>query len=713
MLLRIPHQNRFLLCDVLTRGRRTRTQVGAGSVRAEKGRYERVGMENAGAYRLIDKETGEKVIVWGGADDADDEPIPSSHVLSWRNNGQREGTESSSHESVVVGFGRLKTQKVKSLIKKSTQLKKEKYTSNKTSPLNENINSDAYNANNTEKPEIRKRTTNSNFIKQESNEILNNYEGSVAKSKNVSFDATLSKDDSPTKERDNIAKSKNSSFDAILSKDDSPIKDRDNNVAKSKNSTFDAILSKADSALRVKDNIAKSKKDSFETKVSKEDMRGWGDVSNVDYFNSYDGGMNSQRKLFANDSGFFSKKSFKNIGCSDDMIDALRSLMFVRPSHIQAMAFRPVLEGKSCIIADQSGSGKTLAYLAPIIQGLRQAEALGREKSSPRCPKIIVLAPTSELASQVLNNCRSISKSGTPFRSMVATGGFKQKTQLDSLKEGIDVLIATPGRFLYLFQEGYVRLSDLKCVVLDEVDILYGEEGFEEVVQSLIRSAPLSVQYLFVTATLPLDIYNKVVNVFPDCEVVMGPGMHRTSPGLEEVLVDCSGADDEEKSPETAFNNKKNALLQLLKESPVPKTIVFCNKIESCRKVENVLKRVDRKEAKIRVLSFHAALTQDVCKANMKEFLKAQSADSMFLVCTDRASRGIDFEKVDHVVLFDFPREPSEYVRRVGRTARGAGGVGMAFVFVVGKQVTLAKKIMERNRKGHPLHDVPGAYETF
>ncbi|ONK78823.1 uncharacterized protein A4U43_C02F22800 [Asparagus officinalis] len=416
-----------------------------------------------------------------------------------------------------------------------------------------------------------------------------------------------------------------------------------------------------------------------------------------------------QRKMPV-DSGFFSRKTFKELGCTGDMIESLRSLSFLRPSHIQALAYAPVLQGKSCVIADQSGSGKTLAYLIPIIQRLRQEELQGLGKSSSSSPRVVILVPTAELASQVLNNCRSISKHGVPFRSMVATGGFRQKTQLDSLKQELDVLIATPGRFIYLLQEGFVQLASLKCVVLDEVDILFGDEGFEQVLQSLISSAPMEAQYVFVTATLPVDIYNKLVQIFPDCGVTMGPGIHRTSSRLEEVLVDCSG-EGMEKNPETAFINKKSALLQLAEESPVAKTIVFCNKIETCRKVENVLKRFDRSGLHIKVLPFHAALAQDVRRANMKEFLNSRSRDSMFLICTDRASRGIDFPNVDHVVLFDFPRDPSEYVRRVGRTARGAKGEGKALVFVVGKQVSLARRIMERNKKGHPLHDVPSAYE--
>ncbi|KAL7142183.1 hypothetical protein ABFS83_08G107000 [Erythranthe nasuta] len=445
----------------------------------------------------------------------------------------------------------------------------------------------------------------------------------------------------------------------------------------------------------------------------------WGDV---DPLNSYR--SNSYRPMVENESSkghkskatsdFFSRKSFKELGCNDNVIESLKSLQYTRPSHIQAMAFTPVVDEKSCIIADQSGSGKTLAYLLPIVQRLRQEETEGLSRPASGHPRVVILVPTAELATQVLNICRSLSRAGVPFRSMVATGGFKQKTQLESLKQEIDVLIATPGRFMYLVKEGFLHLTDLKSAILDEVDILYNDEDFEIALQSLLNTAPVTAQYLFVTATLPVDIYNELVEVFPDCKVLMGPGMHRTSPRLEEILVDCSGDENAERSPDTAFLNKKNALLRLVEGSPVTKTIVFCNKIETCRKVENALRRFDRQETRTKVLPFHAALEQQSRLANMEEFRSFPSTNiSLFLVCTDRASRGIDFAGVDHVVLFDFPRDPSEYVRRVGRTARGAGGVGKAFIFAVGKQVSLASRIIERNLKGHPLHDVPSVYEAM
>ncbi|CBI26041.3 unnamed protein product, partial [Vitis vinifera] len=601
-------------------------------------RYSRRQMDTPGAYQLIDDETGEKFIVWGGIDD--DPPIPSKDVLSWNPVDNNTPTPSkdghagiepaaavkkdvfpkAQTKGVTGSFGRLKAQRVKALTTKTSKAKRE----------------------------------------------LNEYK--------IHSDKTVKRD---------IGK-----FSELQITPEKPHRS-DNKIAGA---------------------------DVLVPRVSTANLQGWGYGETMRNFEFETTNIPKRRGKGNSlaDSDFFSGKSFRDLGCSDYMIESLRGQLFVRPSHIQAMAFATVMEGKSCIIADQSGSGKTLAYLLPVIQRLREEELQGLGKSSAGCPQVVILVPTAELASQVLSNCRSISKFGAPFRSMAATGGFRQRTQLENLQQDLDVLIATPGRFMFLIKEGFLQLTNLRCAVLDEVDILLNDEDFELALQTLINSSPVTMQYLFVTATLPVGIYNKLVEVFPDCEVIMGPGMHRISSRLEEVLVDCSGDDGTEKTPESAFLNKKSALLQLVEGSPVSRTIVFCNKIETCRKVENVLKHFDRKGVRLRVLAFHAALTQESRLANLKEFLNSHSEGvSLFLVCTDRASRGIDFAKVDHVVLFDFPRDPSEYVRRVGRTARGAGGKGKAFVYVVGKQVSLARRIIERNKKGHPLHNVPSAYELM
>ncbi|GAB2294200.1 hypothetical protein Dimus_028418 [Dionaea muscipula] len=626
----------------------------AVKVRVVRADYTKRTMDTPGAYELIDEESGERVIVWGGTGDEDDAaPIPSKQVLSWKPGDDenrssisvenREGSAiqgadmpSSSTRGLPAGFRRLKVQKIRNLVRKGRQKKQGIDYHSRSEELDSDVDDDdddeVASSNSGDLFKAKKHITTKEGIKQ-------SHQHQVKPRKNLEFD---------------------NSAGALSSFPGAP-------------------------------------------------SRGWSNRQGKHSLRHESEDVKYRLKQSA-DGGFFSKKSFRELGCSDEMIESLRGMRFVRPSHIQAMAFASAVKGRSCIIADQSGSGKTLAYLLPVVQRLRQEELQGLSKSFPKSPRAIVLVPTSELASQVLRICRSLSKFGIPFRSMVATGGFRQKTQLESLEQEIDVLIATPGRFMYLTSEGFIQLANLRCVVLDEVDILFRDDDFELALQSLITSSLVTAQYLFVTATLPLDIYNRLVEVFPDSEVIMGPGMHRTSSGLVEVLVDCSGDEGMEKTPETAFVNKKSALLKLAEESPVSKTIVFCNKIETCRKVENALHRLDRRGSRILVLPFHAALAQETRVANMKEFLDPQSRSvSLFLICTDRASRGIDFGGVDHVILFDFPRDPSEYVRRVGRTARGAGGRGKAFVFVVGKQVSLARRIMDRNQKGHPLHQVPSS----
>ncbi|GFY95195.1 DEA(D/H)-box RNA helicase family protein [Actinidia rufa] len=234
-------------------------------------------------------------------------------------------------------------------------------------------------------------------------------------------------------------------------------------------------------------------------KVPVTSLRGWGNggfTPNVQFKPTDDA---KQWWKSPSESAFFSRKSFRELGCNDTMIDSLLGISTSYGLHAfsikgltsiscpiktsslwnladTALAFAPVIGGKCCIIADQSGSGKTLAYLLPVIQRLRQEELQGLGKSLPQNPRVVILVPTAELACQVLRNCRAISRSGVPFRSMVATGGFRQRTQLESLQQDLDVLIATPGRFLYLIREGLLQLTNLRCAVLDEVDILLNNE---------------------------------------------------------------------------------------------------------------------------------------------------------------------------------------------------------------------------------------------
>ncbi|KAL1806806.1 hypothetical protein ACET3Z_029874 [Daucus carota] len=684
------HSNNDNATSNTPKWRRKCSDSGGGSSRVSivaRAAYTRRKLETAGAYELIDDETGDKVIVWGDEKDDDDvdDSVVSKDVLKWKpekkisvSASRRSVSDSESragNKSLAGNFGRLKVQRVRKLARATSSsqqaIKGREHVDKASKGTFSDTSADSPDEN--EKLAVRR-----NF-------------DALRDKLNVTR-AGRSQDKQDTMQRKAMTREDMEDYEDV---------DEDEVDEVPKHQTRSPKYQRTDPR-------------ASDSRTSASSFRGWSRGVPMEDEYEYRPTVYPKKGKKANaDSDFFSRKSFKDMGCTEYMMEALKSRLFNRPSHIQAMAFAPVFEKKSCIIADQSGSGKTLAYLLPVIQRIRQEELEGLGKSLPQNPRVVILVPTAELASQVLTNCRLMSKFGVPFRSMVATGGFKQKTQLESLRQELDVLIVTPGRLTYLVKEGFLQLTNLTCAVLDEVDILYSHEDFEPALQILMNSSPYTTQYLFVTATLPVNIYNKLVEVFPDCEVIMGPGMHRTSPGLEEILVDCSGDDGAEKTPETAFLNKKTALLRLVAERQVAKTIIFCNKIETCRKVENALQRFDRNEYRVRALPFHAALAQETRLANMEEFRSSQRKDNLFLVCTDRASRGIDFTGVNHVILFDFPRDPSEYVRRVGRTARGAGGVGKAFVFVVGKQVSLARRIIERNLKGHPLHDVPSSYEQM
>jgi ATP-dependent RNA helicase DDX18/HAS1 len=294
-----------------------------------------------------------------------------------------------------------------------------------------------------------------------------------------------------------------------------------------------------------------------------------------------------------------------------------------------------------------------------------------------------------------------------PLRVACATGGKSARTQKEMLASGVDVLVGTPGRIQYLLEEGQIGLGEMKALVLDEVDVMFLDDTFD--LSVIGAAAPPETQFIFVTATLPVAVAEQISKEFPGIKKLWGPGLHKVAPQVEEVLVDCSGPDDEERNEETAFIRKRDMLIQNLLRRPASRALVFCNSIPSCRRVENALRRADRRGNKWRVLPYHSAVDGTSRTRNLATFSREGEPEvPLVLVCTDRTSRGVDFDTADveHVVLFDFPRDPSEYVRRVGRTGR-AGRPGRVTALVLGKQVALARGIMQGNAQGGRVHPVP------
>ncbi|KAI8469617.1 MAG: P-loop containing nucleoside triphosphate hydrolase protein [Monoraphidium minutum] len=452
---------------------------------------------------------------------------------------------------------------------------------------------------------------------------------------------------------------------------------------------------------------------------------------------------------------FFHGSSWSELGASEDVISALKALGITRPSHVQVESYRALRAagGRHVALADQAGSGKTLAYLLPLLQEVKDAEAAagGRPAPVPGCPQVLIITPTGELAQQVHRVVKALVASGLKLRCALMTGGqedearrFKAlRTQADTLKGGVDVVVATPGRAVALLKRGDLILDHTRAVVLDEVDVLCGgDEVYAEQVEPLQAAAPTPTRFVLVSATLPQHTFEKLREVFPGMEPAFGPGLHRVSAGVVEELVDCSGGD--EVSLESGVARKLKALSACLERHGAQRAVVFCNKIEACRAVENHLRRHHRPAAapaqpwggsgeggawrqqqgaaegaaevergsELKVYAYHEAVKEADRQAALAAFLTPAPPappprPPVVLVCTDRTSRGIDTSYCDHVVLFDFPRDPSEYVRRAGRTARGAGGRGVVSVLVLGKQVPLAQEIIEMNQKGRPVHRIP------
>ena len=448
---------------------------------------------------------------------------------------------------------------------------------------------------------------------------------------------------------------------------------------------------------------------------------------------------------------FFSADSFGGAGASPALVDALSSLSISRPSHIQAAALRvlapgagdaakaaavgnsaadastsspssPPLPPPAVVVADHAGSGKTLAYLVPIAMHLAAAEA-SQGRAPPCTPRAIVLAPTSELCAQVGGVARALARGlatagHPPFRTAVLTGGHPWRTQRDALEEGADLVVATPGRVAEHVRAGSLTLDAATHIVLDEADVLLADAGaFADQVAPLKAAASPNATFVLVTATLPEPVWAQLEADFGGrVTPVLGPGLHRPAPGVTQQIVDCSGGDDF--LPAGGRARKLDALIPLLSGSAATHTVIFCNTIDGCRAVENVVKRKlgDSHVAH----AYHGAIDKAARDAALASFCRRGGDDPLLakleggaptkhvLIATDRASRGVDTVTATHVILFDFPRDPSEYVRRAGRVARGGAGGATVSLLVLGRQVPLARRVVERGDAGQPLHAVPG-----
>jgi len=342
---------------------------------------------------------------------------------------------------------------------------------------------------------------------------------------------------------------------------------------------------------------------------------------------------------------------FSSLRLHADLLKGLRELGFARPTPIQAEAIPPGLAGRDVLASATTGSGKTAAFLLPILHQL-----VGRPRGTTRA---LVLTPTRELAAQIVEDLNDLAVH-TPVTGAAIFGGVGMGPQEHAFRSGVDVLVATPGRLLDHFRHPYAKLGGLAHLVLDEADRML-DMGFLPDIRRILRHLPARRQTLFFSATMPEPIGALAREMLRDPATIQLARQAAPAVGITHAVYPV------------AAELKSALLVALLERGEVRDALVFTRTKHRADRVAAYLERHDVKVARI-----HGNRSQSQRTLALAGF---KSGKYRVLVATDIAARGIDVQALGHVVNFDVPAVPDDYVHRVGRTAR-AEAIGDAFTFV-------------------------------
>ncbi|MBO88485.1 MAG: DEAD/DEAH box helicase [Rickettsiales bacterium] len=365
--------------------------------------------------------------------------------------------------------------------------------------------------------------------------------------------------------------------------------------------------------------------------------------------------VRSRDRLFdAKEYTDLTKTDFTGLGLIEPLTRALAAQNYLTPTPIQEKAIPQLLENADLLGIAQTGSGKTAAFVLPILQHL-SSDGL---RPSPKGTLALILAPTRELALQIGNSVKNYANH-LPIRHTVILGGVNQNSQVKALARGVDVLIATPGRLLDLMDQGYVHLNDVEHLVLDEADRML-DMGFIHDVRKIVKAVPDERQTLLFSATMPKEVA-KLANKILFAPVRIDIAPKTVAPDrIKQRVIHVPAS-------------KKGALLQdLLADPSFYRVIVFTRTKHRANRVTKQLG-----QAGIEAAAIHGNKSQAARQRALDGF-KANRV--RVLVATDIAARGIDVDGITHVINFDLPNEAESYVHRIGRTAR-AGAKGMAYSF--------------------------------
>ena len=346
---------------------------------------------------------------------------------------------------------------------------------------------------------------------------------------------------------------------------------------------------------------------------------------------------------------------FQELNLIKPLLAAVKCCGYTEPTPIQRKTIPPVLDGRDVLGCAQTGTGKTAAFALPILQKLYQE---GKPDAQVRPIRALILTPTRELALQIYENFEGYGKK-LPMRPCVIFGGVGQQPQVEQLKRGVDILVATPGRLNDLIGQGYIKLDKLEIFVLDEADRML-DMGFIHDVKKVISHLPQKRQTLFFSATMPAEVEKLAQSLLTDPVTVKVHPVSSTVDKIDQSLYMVDKA------------NKKHLLAKLLKEPQVESALVFTRTKHGADRVVRELSRVN-----IEARAIHGNKSQTARQQALSDF---KTGKVRVMVATDIAARGIDIAGLSHVFNYDLPNEPESYVHRIGRTGRaGLDGTAVSF----------------------------------
>jgi ATP-dependent RNA helicase RhlE len=383
------------------------------------------------------------------------------------------------------------------------------------------------------------------------------------------------------------------------------------------------------------------------------------------------------------------EKEFEDFHFIKPLQKAIAREQYRTPTPIQSAAIPRILQGRDILGVAQTGTGKTAAFALPILHNLAKDRRPAKAKSC----RVLVLSPTRELALQIAERFGAYGRDLNQ-RQMTVYGGVSEKPQIKAMRSGVHVLVATPGRLLDLMNQGHIELSALDVFVLDEADRML-DMGFLPDIKKIIRKLPDKRQSLFFSATMPekiVDLSNgllykpvKIDVTPPDSgAAIIGTIKHRV------LFVE--------------HEKKRQLLAHLLKQQAGGSVLVFNRTKHGANRLAKILKKQG-----FSADSIHGDRTQNARTRILKEF---KSRKIGILVATDVAARGIDVDGISHVINFDLPNEPDNYIHRIGRTGR-AGAKGIALSFCTEETLPLLRAIEKKIEQkieadeNHPWH-IPG-----